>query len=583
MPQINLGTVANDGTGSPLRTGGQYINQYGQLGDKIVNAAFYKTASNTIEAAISLAIVAAAALGAGAAVWVPASMLPYTASLVTFNSAVRMTREGGRPDTYDVRAYGAAGNLIADDRLSIVAAQAAAQAVNGASVYFPVGNYTTSDYIDVGQGTIWVGDGLGDIAALGNTTITATGTNKGVLRFRPGTIGSIGPIQRELFVAGIGFTGSGVGTNQGHLVTIARIIHARFLNCFFNNTRGQGLKDDQVTLTGAAGVHLFGCEIVSFIDCNFENNNNATNGAGVLCEDAIHGLSFGGECHFGGNTYAVRASNFTVGQQNAEWFFNACFFFGNKTIMFCDIGGVIDVSFASCHVEGCTALNPAACLIDGGTTNPLQNWTFLNCSLQLPNATSLFTANVNIDYSSWINCRLVGVATTNGFVHSTTVRANSLINNYWTGITNAFVSVSQQGFDTIEGPVLTFTATPASAKSVAMHDNSVTLTDGANVATNLLLGNRFFLNAAGPGVRTMTNPTGLPPTYGGNSLFGQLIRITIKNSSGGALTVNWGTSWHLAGAWVSPANTFQRSIMFEWDPVTQVAYELSRSAADVTP
>src|SRR6266550_4760655 len=107
MPQINLGSAANDNTGSPLRTGGQLINQYGLLGDKTVNAAFYKTASITIEAALNLAIAAAALLGSGAAVWVPASMLPYNASLVTFNNAVRMIREGSDPTEFDVEAYGA--------------------------------------------------------------------------------------------------------------------------------------------------------------------------------------------------------------------------------------------------------------------------------------------------------------------------------------------------------------------------------------------------------------------------------------------------------------------------------------------
>lgn len=137
MPQINLGTVANDGTGSPLRTGGQIINQYGLLGDKTVNAAYYKTASITNEAAITLAITAAALLGAGAAVWVPASMLPYNASLVTFNTAVRMLREGGNPFNYDVRAYGFGGGG-AGDTAAIAAAGAAANAdVTSHASYMP--------------------------------------------------------------------------------------------------------------------------------------------------------------------------------------------------------------------------------------------------------------------------------------------------------------------------------------------------------------------------------------------------------------------------------------------------------------
>src|SRR6266850_5232159 len=93
MPQINVGLLPDDGTGDTLRQAGLKINQYGQLNDKTVNAAFYKTGGISTEAALNLAIPAAAALGTGAAVWIPNSMLPYTAGSVTFNPLVRMLRE----------------------------------------------------------------------------------------------------------------------------------------------------------------------------------------------------------------------------------------------------------------------------------------------------------------------------------------------------------------------------------------------------------------------------------------------------------------------------------------------------------
>lgn len=118
MTQILVGTIPNDGTGDPLRTAFQKINQYGQLNSKTVNAEAYKTSSNTNEAAITLAIAAAALLGTGAAVWVPQSMLPYNAALVTFNTAVKMIREGGNPSIHDPQAYGAAGNAVITARAS---------------------------------------------------------------------------------------------------------------------------------------------------------------------------------------------------------------------------------------------------------------------------------------------------------------------------------------------------------------------------------------------------------------------------------------------------------------------------------
>lgn len=123
MPQINVGLLPDDGTGDTLRTTGLKINQWGQLNDKTVNAAFYKTAAISNEAAITLAITAAGLLGTGAVVWIPASMLPYDASLVTFSSAVQMFREGGLANTNDIKAFGAAGDGVRDDTQNLLKAK----------------------------------------------------------------------------------------------------------------------------------------------------------------------------------------------------------------------------------------------------------------------------------------------------------------------------------------------------------------------------------------------------------------------------------------------------------------------------
>lgn len=121
------------------------LNAKNFVGTKTVNAAFYKTASITNEAAITLAIVAAALLGSGAAVWVPGSMLPYNASLVTYNQNVRMLREGGNPEYFDVKAFGAAGDGVADDTTAIQRAITACVGTGlnpfGGIIYFPSGRY----------------------------------------------------------------------------------------------------------------------------------------------------------------------------------------------------------------------------------------------------------------------------------------------------------------------------------------------------------------------------------------------------------------------------------------------------------
>jgi hypothetical protein len=132
----------------------------GPLGTSIVNAASSQFrvygVVNPLEEKITAAIAYAVQVGAKA-VYVPDSLLPYNANLVTFNNAVKMFREGGNPAWYDVLAYGASGNASTDSTVAIQAAiNAAANFVNdafnnkrGATVYFPEGGYVYSATLQV--------------------------------------------------------------------------------------------------------------------------------------------------------------------------------------------------------------------------------------------------------------------------------------------------------------------------------------------------------------------------------------------------------------------------------------------------
>jgi hypothetical protein len=69
--------------------------------------------------------------------------------------------------------------------------------------------------------------------------------------------------------------------------------------------------------------------------------------------------------------------------------------------------------------------------------------------------------------------------------------------------------------------------------------------------------------------------------FGGSD--GTLLLVAIYNTSGGALgAVTWEANYKLAGAWVSPATGFNRSILFarQWTGGT-VWHEISRTTADV--
>lgn len=63
-------------------------------------------------------------------------------------------------------------------------------------------------------------------------------------------------------------------------------------------------------------------------------------------------------------------------------------------------------------------------------------------------------------------------------------------------------------------------------------------------------------------------------------LYGQLLVVIIKNTSGGALTVTWGAGYKLA-SWTSPATGYSRSITFFADYDSQTYLEVCRGTVDV--
>ena len=97
-------------------------------------------------------------------------------------------------------------------------------------------------------------------------------------------------------------------------------------------------------------------------------------------------------------------------------------------------------------------------------------------------------------------------------------------------------------------------------------------TYGASVAIDASLGMQFNITATNGTAFTIANPTNV---FGD----GQVITITVRNTSGGALgTITWDTQYKLS-AWTSPATGFSRSITFQWNTSNWV--EISRTPADV--
>lgn len=63
-------------------------------------------------------------------------------------------------------------------------------------------------------------------------------------------------------------------------------------------------------------------------------------------------------------------------------------------------------------------------------------------------------------------------------------------------------------------------------------------------------------------------------------LYGQLLVVIIKNTSGGATAITWSAGYKL-GAWTNPATGFSRSITFYADNASQAYVEVCRGTVDV--
>src|SRR5690348_9557514 len=130
-PWINLGTTPNDGTGDqPLVAGRKLSNLLSQT--YVANSAQFggttatQIIQNTINQAVTDGVTRVLVPQQDNTVSPPVTLLPYNASLVTFNTGVRMVREGGPTTGYDIVAYGAAANGVQDDTAAWTAAIASA-------------------------------------------------------------------------------------------------------------------------------------------------------------------------------------------------------------------------------------------------------------------------------------------------------------------------------------------------------------------------------------------------------------------------------------------------------------------------
>lgn len=264
---------------------------------KTYNAQWFSGA--TKEAQIQNAINSAVADGA-LAVYIPANMLPYNPSLVTFNSAVQMIREGGNPTTWDVHAYGAVGDGVTDDRVAINAADANAPAratvMFGAGKTYAITTLAGGNCLKGGSAQVW--DLNGSSIKYTSTTNVTTGSDGAAIPVvavlgSPFTIKN-GTIDGNSHVAfPVALLGTLTGPFQLEFLTVQNTLEAN--STWLGIAYAVSVDVSGVAVTGARAQNVSG--FVTRPNCPVVDNTNT-----IVAHQQVGATLIGGSSIFGNAT-----------------------------------------------------------------------------------------------------------------------------------------------------------------------------------------------------------------------------------------------------------------------------------------
>lgn len=338
-PIIGIGTIANDGTGDPLRTAFQKVNRLPNA-DKTINAGSGDY-TGTPEQKITQAIAAAVAAGM-AYVYVPQSMVPYPGASVIFNNAVRMLREGGNASACDVVAYGADWSGNSESSTGIQAACNAAaislstNGIDNNHVEIPAGLYKITTPITVPLNVTILGNGQS------RTILAQTTSGAATLIITNGSLTVTNNRLADFTIDGTqlgGGVGNGINvTNAAHLViervTIQNLNVAGQIGLNAVNMEDAKIRDcfaiaklaAMKFATNSNNVVVDGCDIQAFvggdgiifdnttvnsvvIGCNFEGGPVGGPGGNTgLTIDGTLGMAIIGNFFENWNTAAIGAT-----------------------------------------------------------------------------------------------------------------------------------------------------------------------------------------------------------------------------------------------------------------------------------
>lgn len=320
---------------------------------------------------------------------------------------------------FDVKAYGAAGDGVADDTAEIQAAIDACAAAGGGTVYVPPGNYLISGTLNLSSGVYLRG------ASNRSSRISQTSTTADAIRLL-GTSALATLVQAG--VSNLYVAGPGSGTGRG--------IYVKW--CSF------GIVFDNVWVRafGSHGVFVEESWTVTWRDCLFQSNG----GDGWRGVTSINQHTFErcASLSNGANGYAVDGGSTTV--------FLNCDAESNQQAGF-DLRYTFAANLIGCHLEqnGQNLTSPNIYLHERGAGQPATATVIRGCLIQgsgvTQNGVQVGTANETIIADNWFSSHVTDHIKTDTAAARTKIGPNTFSGTGATLTDSASVPSARLDFD----------------------------------------------------------------------------------------------------------------------------------------
>jgi Pectate lyase superfamily protein len=496
----------------------------------------------------------------------------------TAANAVGMTLHAWHEaQVFNVKEFGAAGDGVTDDATALTRAIAAAVSAGGGVVFLPSGTYSVASQVTLSSQVRLVGAGFSEIDGSGSSNRGASC----ILRAFTGSSATLLVSGDDCGIDALDFDNNAQGTGECVQVTGSRVDIG---SASFRNSGGDGLRIGK-TDTGVSAA----------------NANAWTAKKVIVCGNAAAGMRVD-------DTNTDTSTSYPLGLANANAGYCALVDARNNGTDGLQLGNcndnvfsmVVSQSNAGCgirfktdgtnagprcnHILGndCEANTGNDIQIDAAT-NPTAAPGLYNVVL---GNRSVAVASRIVDNStgSWVSEWVAGLPY-RAYHHGSNLNTLSTTGNAgfnaYVGSNNAqvrFYGVASGTVDSIAGcAVRKNGAGEADGWRVNQYavfqpyNNHLAVTYSTSITIDAAQGHTFQINA--------TNGTAFTINAPSNPYTGQVIRIQIRNTSGGSLgAITWDSVFKLA-SWTSPSTGFSRTIEFFYNGANWI--EATRTAADI--